>query len=118
MRMVWLRRPQVSRFLRLLVLGMLVLGLLVKPVLAANCELEDLQKDFGQVVLVDATDADAGDECCPGQMCGECCTAVTVVPSSGATVSATAVAAIHTPAGAFEFEPAPYPVSIRPPIAG
>lgn len=118
MRMVWLRRPQVSRFLHLLALGMLVLGLLVKPVLAANCELEDLQRDVAQVVLVDATNADAGDECCPGQICGECCTAGTVVPSSGATAGAIAVAAINGPAGAVEFEPAPYPVSIRPPIAG
>lgn len=118
MRMVWLRRPQVSRFLRLLVLGTLVFGLLVKPVLAANCELEDLQRDLAQVVLVDAADADAGDECCPGQMCGECCTAGTFVPSFSATVGAVVVAAIDGPVGAAEFKPAPYPVSIRPPIAG
>jgi len=115
--MVWLRRPQVSQFLRLLVLGMLVLGLLVKPALAAHCELEDLQGDFGQVVLVDATDADAGDACCPGQVCGECCTAGTVVPSLSVTAGAIAVAAINGLAGAVEFKPAQYPVSIRPPIA-
>lgn len=118
MGMVWLRLPQVSWFLRLLVLGTLVLGLLVKPVLAANCELEDLQRDVAQVVLVDATDADAGDECCPGQMCGECCTAGTVVPSFSSTVDALVVAAINGPGEATEFKPAPYPVLIRPPIAG
>jgi hypothetical protein len=118
MRMAPLRRTHVSRFLRLLALGMLVFGLLVKPVLAATCELEDLQWAVGQVALVDAGDADAGDECCPGQACGECCTAGTAVPPLPATVGAIAVVAMHIPASAVEFEPAPYPVSIRPPIAG
>jgi hypothetical protein len=118
MRMAPLRRAQLSRFLRLLTLGMLVFGLLVKPVLAATCELEDLQWAVGQVELVDAGDADAGDECCPGQACGECCTAGTAVPPLRAIVGAIAVVTIHAHAGAVEFEPAPYPVSIRPPIAG
>ena len=101
-------------------LWMLVVGLLSKPVLAASCEFEDLQRNFGngQVVMVDPSDTDADDECCPGQTCGECCTAGTVMPSFSVTDGAISAESISHASGALAFAAAPYPVSIRPPIAG
>lgn len=111
------RRLRTLQFLRFFALGLLVFGLLVKPVLAAQCELDDARRALGdhKVAVLDA--AMAGDEaCCPGESCGECCTACTIMSPAVLIVGAMPVPAGAAVTGATDFAPAPYPVAIRPPI--
>jgi hypothetical protein len=111
------RRPRTLQILRFLALGLLVFGLLVKPVLAAQCELDDARRALGdyKVAVLDA-DA-AGDEaCCPGESCGECCTASTIVSPAILVIGAMPAPAGAAVIGGTDFAPAPYPVAMRPPI--
>ena len=113
------RLHSTPRGLRLLALVLLALGLLVKPVLVAGCELEDMRLAAGDpfaALVVDAASGQAGDECCPGQACGECCTAGTVLPKATASTVATHVAARPADAALAEPAPAPRGTAIRPPI--
>lgn len=108
-----------SHGLRLLALAVLALGLLVKPVLVAGCELEDMQLALGtgHEVVAAATDGGLEDECCPGQSCGECCTAGTVVPVAAVAMFPARVASAPPVAAPAEFGTAPARDVIRPPIA-
>jgi len=106
-----------TRCLRLLALAVLVLGMLAKPILVAACELEDLgraQVEAGYVV--DDTGDSSGDACCPGQACGECCTATTMLPAATVMGRATALDTRPRANAWVESEPAPLPVANRPPI--
>lgn len=111
------RLHPLPRCLRLVALALLVLGLLVNPVLAAGCELEDMRVAAGgsHEVAAAATDP-VEDTCCPGQLCGACCTAVTVMPLASAAALVASV--IGSPSAAEQAEPGPAPrrAEIRPPI--
>lgn len=115
-----LRQPA-SHPLRLLALLLLALGLLVKPVLVAACELDDLalpQSGIEQVIeAADDADDHADDACCPGKVCGECCTAATLLAMVPAATTATPIAAGPHPRAWVQSEPAALPVAIRPPIS-
>jgi hypothetical protein len=111
------RLHPVPRCLRLLALALLVLGLLVNPVLAAGCELKDMRLALGgsHEVVVDAADP-GEDACCPGQVCGACCTAVTVMPLATAPALMARVIGGLPAAALVEPGPAPRRAEIRPPI--
>ena len=103
-----------TSWLRLLALAVLVLGLLAKPVLVAACELEDMTR-AGTVKLVDPAPG-PDDACCPGQACGECCTAATMLPL--AACMGRAIRPQAHPQASFwvQSDPAPLAVAHRPPI--
>lgn len=130
----------------MLALVLLSLGLLVKPVLVAACEVDDLRlahasggvaaSDAGgglnsveSTAHADATNTGtaaassasgselAGDACCAGKACSACCTSVTVLPlASMASWLAPAHDSIR-PGVAVAPDPSTQPVAIRPPIA-
>lgn len=103
---------------RLLALALIALSLLVRPVLAANCEVADLGLAWGSVqgTTAQASDGHAGYDCCPGQLCGECCPAAVALPAA-AGPAFVAPAAVHQPVPVLtEFGPAPARDVIRPPI--
>ena len=103
--------------LRLLALVLLALWLLAKPVLAASCELDDMRLAQGSAQCVLAADSDPGDECCTGKLCGECCTAGTVLPTAPARALPIPAAIRPHAALSVTTDPAALPVAIRPPIA-
>lgn len=113
-------RQQASRALHLFALLVLALGLLAKPVLVAACELDDM--DRSQASMVHGADAQASsdpasDPCCPGKVCGECCTSAAGMPVPAlAAIAPTPIAEPPLPA-ATGIAPAPLPVDIRPPIS-
>lgn len=114
--------PHVSQGLRLLALLVLMVGLVAKPVLVAACELDDMRLAQASVANVAHGTADtigdpAGDACCPGQACGECCTAGNMLPASMATSAAMPLDGNPAMETCAESEPAALPVAIRPPIA-
>lgn len=114
-------QPPASRALRLLALLVLAMGLLAKPVLVAACELDDLVWAQGAIEQLADAPGDAadtpGDDCCPGKVCGECCTAATFLPIAPLATAATPVAAGPHPRIWVRSEPAALPVDIRPPIS-
>lgn len=111
-------------FLRLAALVVLAFGLLMKPVLVAACEFGDLRiaQDCADIATQDDCGDDAGvaegleDKCCPGQICGECCTATTVLPpaASPTWMEHTFAAVVDSPPACII--PAPLSKAIRPPI--
>jgi hypothetical protein len=105
--------------LRLLALVVFALALLVKPVLAASCELQDMRlaQGDGRAMAVDAVAGQGEGECCPGQLCGDCCTAGTVVPMAATPALSMPLAARPPVAIAAGFDPTPQRVATRPPIA-
>src|SRR5687767_12638912 len=112
-----LLRPRLSPALHLLVLCLLAFGLVMKPVLAVACEIDDARQVLSgthQPVLT--TDVDSIDDCCPSQNCSECC-AHTVAMVPKLKVAAT-LALVANPLSTLsvEFEPTAYPVALRPPI--
>ena len=114
------RRLPTLQILRFLALGLFVLGLLVKPVLAAHCGLDDARRAMGDYQAAVLNADVAGDEaCCPGESCGECgecCTASTAVSPVALVVGTQLAPAGAAVVGATDFVPTPYPVPIRPPI--
>jgi len=115
-----LSRPchPVSRFLRLMALAVLALGMLTKPMIVAACELEDLGLALASATpAFNAVEAPTGDACCPGQTCGECCTVSVAVPVAPAVGAAMPPTAIPQAAAWVKADPAPLSVAIRPPIA-
>ncbi len=74
-----------TRCLRVLALGLVVVGLLLKPVQALSCGLDDLHRAAvaaGASPSAQADDDATGDACCLGQRCGDCCAVgVAVMPS-------------------------------------
>ena len=115
-------RPRSARALHLLALLVLALGLLGKPLLVAACEIGDMRlvQGSGDVAMqaLDAAAHGAQDDCCPGQSCGACCTAVTAVPGAASPPWLLQVAARPLAARDYGAEPAPREKTIRPPIAG
>jgi len=119
-------RPHASQGLRLLALLVLMVGLVAKPVLVAACELNDMRLALASVAsaIHDTADAGgdpagdpAGDACCPGQACGECCTAGNMLPNSMDANTTMPLGGSPAVAACVESEPAALPVAIRPPIA-
>ncbi|MDN5782658.1 MAG: hypothetical protein L0H23_11695 [Luteimonas sp.] len=109
-------RPRPLPWLHLLALVLLSLWLLAKPVMAASCELDDMGLAQGSSQCVVAAVSGSRDACCPGEVCGDCCTAANVVPAAPAR-------ALPLPAGMgpHAFRPAttdsvPLLMAIRPPI--
>ena len=119
MRMVALQFPGFPQLLRMLALGLLFIGLLVKPVQAAACDVEDLKRVLGgeDVPAWVADGSGADDPCCPNQHCGECCASgmATLPVSTALDVPATTSRPL-TPLSV-EFKAPPYLVAFRPPIA-
>lgn len=110
-------RPAPSTYrLRLIALVLLALGMLAKPILVASCELDDLAAPADGIALVDAGGGLADDGCCPGQACGECCTAVAAMPTAATAASAVAPQGRPERREATSAYPAPLAVAIRPPI--
>jgi hypothetical protein len=114
-----LQRLRLPPVLRMLMLGLLLLGLLVKPILAVACEIGDAQQTLAAELepATQAPDTGASDDCCLAHSCYECC-AHTVALVPPATVAATnQVSASPPPRLSVKFEPPGYPVGFRPPIA-
>lgn len=106
-----------TRCLRLLALAMLVLGMLAKPMLVAACEVEDMRlAQAGAGYAVDSAGEASGDACCPGQVCGECCTATTMLHVATTMGDAAPLDSYPRAVAWVEYEPAPLPVAHRPPI--
>lgn len=119
-------RPRSPQGLRLLALLVLVIGLVAKPILVVACELDDLRlaqsssEATHEAVLLggsQASDGPASDACCPGQTCGECCTAGNMLPAPMTTSAAMPVDGRPAVELRVHFEPTALPVAIRPPIA-
>ena len=112
------QRPRLSPALQMLVLCLLVFGLVMKPVLAVACEIDDARQvlaDSHQPVV--AADSGGSDDCCPSQNCSECCAhTVAMVPKLKVATSLPLMAS-PLPTLSVEFEPTAYPVALRPPIA-
>ena len=104
--------------LRLLLLGLLLFGLLVKPVLAATCEIDDARPELaGQHQSVVASDTGTSEDCCLVQDCNACCAQVAAMAPQLKVSAAVPQFASPLPALSVEFEPPAYPVAFRPPIA-
>ena len=87
--------------------------------MVAACELDDL--DMAQVAAEAVTGVasdPAGDECCPGQTCGECCTVATGLPVLAPNDRAMPLGVCPEATAWIEPEPVPLPVANRPPIHG
>ena len=114
-----LHRLRLPPVVRVIVLGLLVLGLVVKPVLVAACEIGDAQRTLasGHDQTMTAPDSGGGDECCPEQGCNECCAHTAALVTTAAS-TATRLNTVPLPTLSATFEPAAYPVGLRPPIAG
>jgi hypothetical protein len=113
-----LLRLRLPSALRVIVLGLLVLGMVMKPVLASACEISDVQRALAaQHQPTAAQVPDSGTEsCCPAQNCSECC-AHTVAMTPPLKVLATFQKATRlSPGPSLKFEPTAYPVGFRPPI--
>jgi hypothetical protein len=112
-------RPPPSFALRLLLLALVAFGLVAKPMLAAACDLADLQlaaAPAGPVMSATPSDAD-GTDCCPMQHCGQCCVHVTAAASAVRVARIEPVTVTPTPMLSRTFQPTPYPVALRPPIS-
>lgn len=113
-------RPPPSFALRLLLLALVAFGLVAKPMLAAACDIADLQLTASPVgPAAAATPPDAGGpDCCLMQHCGQCCVHASAAAPSTSPVAAIEVAtAAPAPVPARTFRPTPYPIALRPPIA-
>jgi len=113
-----LLRLRLPSALRVVVLGLLVLGMVMKPVLASACEIGDAQQVLAaQHQPAAAQVPQSGTEsCCPAQNCNECC-AHTVAMTPPIKVAATFHRATRlSPGPSRNFEPTVYPVGFRPPI--
>lgn len=106
-----------SSALRFLMLALLVAGMLVRPVLAAGCEIRDTQQIAANGHPAGAAELPASDEvCCSLPNCNDCCAhAVALLPPVGGAPAVPAAAAV-LPALSVGFEPIAFPVAIRPPI--
>ena len=114
-----LHRRRSLPVLRMFVLGLLVFGLLVKPVLAMACDIGDAQRTLAgeHPPAIQAPDAGTGDDCCPSQSCNECCApTAALLPQIGVAMSSQASTST-LPTLSMQFEPTAYPVGFRPPIA-
>ena len=107
-----------SSVLRFLMLALLMASVLVKPVLAVECEVRDAQRLVsGHMQAAVSEAAVPGDDCCAALDCSDCCahTVALQPPTSGG--SAVPVTAPALTALSVDFEPIAFPVAFRPPIA-
>lgn len=107
-----------SSVLRFLILALLMAGMLVKPVLAVECEIRDAQQLVVGHVQTTDTEAPASDEgCCSVPNCNDCCAhSLALHPPTGGT-PAVPMTAPALPAMSVDFKPISFPVAFRPPIA-
>jgi hypothetical protein len=108
-----------SYTLRILMLGLLMAGALVKPMLAFDCDI----RGAGQVLAGDLRAVagqepaqDAHDDCCSLPSCGDCCahTAAVIPQFQVNMMVSTAKAAL--PSLSVEFAPTAQSLVFRPPI--
>lgn len=100
-------------------LGLLMIGILVKPMLAIACEIHDVQRVAADAMLTvaEAPDADSDESCCPLPDCNDCCAHTTALMPALNSVPTALMAASPLPSMSVEFEPTAFPVPFRPPIA-
>lgn len=101
-------------------LGLLMAGVLLKPVLAIACEVHDVQRVLAgepQATAAELTDAGSGESCCSLPDCNDCCAHTTALLSALNSVPAAPMAASPLPSLSVEFQPTAFPVPFRPPIA-
>ena len=105
--------------LRLLLLVLVAFGLVAKPMLAAACDIADLQLAAAPAgPLMSATPPDTGDaDGCPMQHCGQCCVHATAAAPAVQVATIAPLGSTPTPMLSRTFRPTPYPVALRPPIA-
>jgi hypothetical protein len=114
-----LNRLRLPLALRVFMLGLLVFGLVMNPVLAAACEIGDASQSLaGQHQPVVAPDSQADEDCCLVQDCSACCAHVAAMVPALKVAAAFPEVASPLPVLSMEFEPTAYPVAFRPPIAG
>lgn len=98
-------------------LGLLMAGILVKPVLAIACEIHDVQKmaaNAGQATGVEEPGSD--ESCCLLPDCNDCCAHTTAVVPQFDIVPAVAIAVVPLPLLSVKFEPTAIAAAFRPPI--
>ena len=112
------RRFPLLPALRCLILGLLVLGLLANPVLAASCGIADAQHLMeGEAHAPGDQSPEAEEWCCPDQDCRACCT-YNASPTSVPGISVVISVAAPLPGMVIGFEPGGHSVLFRPPIVG
>lgn len=105
--------------MRLFLLGLLIFGILAKPVLAIACEIHDATRAAAAVSqdAAEAAPASGQDEsCCDLPDCNDCCAHTVALLPALAVLRAAPAAAPRLPAWSVEFEPALLAVAFRPPI--
>lgn len=107
-----------SSVLRFLMLALLMAGVLVKPVLAAECEIRDVQQLIvGEMAAAEAPHSTSDEDCCSLPNCSDCCAhTIALLPPGGMAATAPMMATV-LPALSVDFEPIAFPVAFRPPIA-
>ena len=109
-----------SSVLRLLTLALLLAGVLVKPVLAAECGIRDVVHVLAGATQTGADEAPeppAGEDCCSFADCSDCCAhAAAVMRPLDATPAAPMTASLMSSLSV-DFKPIACPVPFRPPIA-
>jgi hypothetical protein len=102
-------------------LALLMAGVLVKPVLAAECGIRDAAhalSETSQTGAAEAPDLPAGEDCCAFADCNDCCAHAAAVMRSPDATAAVPMNASLMPSLSVDFEPIACPVPFRPPIAG
>jgi len=106
--------------LRLLMLALLMVGVLGKPVLAAECGISDaahVLAETSQTGAVEAPDLPVGEDCCSFADCNDCCAHAAAVMRSLDAAPAVPMTASLMPSLSVDFKPIVCPVPFRPPIA-
>ena len=106
-----------SSVFRFLILALFVAGMLVKPVLAAECEINDalFASSGTQAVSTDASGSH--EDCCSLPDCNDCCAHSMALQPAFAGATAGSMRASVLPSLSVDFEPIAFPVAFRPPIA-
>lgn len=108
-----------SASVRLLLLGLLIFGILAKPILAIACEIHDVKRAIAEAsegVSATAAEPDQGEGCCALPDCNDCCAHTVALMPTLAALRAEPAAAAPLPALSVTFEPAALAVAFRPPI--
>ncbi|TKR29580.1 hypothetical protein FCE95_15740 [Luteimonas gilva] len=103
----------------MLLFGLLIFGILAKPVLAIACEIHDAKRaiaEASQGVSATAPELDQGEGCCALPDCNDCCAHTVAMLPTLAVLRAEPAAGPPLPALSVEFEPAALAVAFRPPI--
>lgn len=123
------RRPRPSLFLhphrlrmqamRSIALALLLIGMVMNPMLAAACQIDDIgDRMSGQHPSVSNHAPSQDGSCCLAQGCSACCAHVAFFRSALAVASGLPADAGVLPVLSIEFEPTACPVPFRPPIRG